>query len=95
MFEERRSEARSAPREGGHEESVSNDQELSRAEEEQKRKLVEIENDDDPRGCDAGRQVKRRNQDEQPHQGTDHTGEYSRDTKSKQEVEGEREDAKR
>ena len=41
--------------------SVEGDPELRRAEEEQKRKLVEIENDDGPAEGEAEREAKRRN----------------------------------
>ena len=57
--EEGRTEARSAFRKSRHEER-------RRAEEEHKRKLVEIENDDGLRGSGTEREVKRRNQDEKP-----------------------------
>ena len=49
--------------------SVSDDPELSRAEEEHKRKLLEIENDDGLRESEAERQAKKRNQDDHPDQG--------------------------
>ena len=49
--------------------SVSDDPELSRVEEEHKRKLVEIENDDGPREREAERQAKKGNQDDHPDTG--------------------------
>ena len=59
------------------------------------RKLAEIENDDGPRGSEAGRDVKRRNPDDQPDQGMDHPSDEARGTKRKTEDEGEHEEAKR
>ena len=75
--------------------SVSDDPELSRAEEEHKRKLVEIENDNGPRESEAERQVKKRNQDHHPDEDMDHKSDDVRSIKRKPEDEGEREDAKR
>ena len=40
--------------------SVDDDPELRHAEEEHKRKLAEIENDDNPRGCEGEREAKKR-----------------------------------
>ena len=46
-----------------------------------KRKLVEIENDDGPRRSEAEREVKRRNQNDQPDEGMDHPRDDVRGTK--------------
>ena len=75
--------------------SAEEDPELRHAEKEHKRKLVEIENDDGSRGSDAEREVKRRNQDDQPDQSMDHTSDKVRGTKRKTEDKGEHEEAKR
>ena len=63
--------------------SVGGDPELSRAEEEHKRNLVEIGNDDGPRESEAERQMKKRNQDDHPDQGMDQKGDDVRGTKRK------------
>ena len=69
-------------------------QELRRAEEEHERKLVEIESDGGPRGSEAEREVKRRNQDDQQDQCMNHSSDDARGTKRKTEDEGEHEEAR-
>ena len=75
--------------------NVERDPELKRAEEEHKRKLVEIENDDGPRESEAEREAKMRNREDQPDQSMDHPSDNARGTKRKTENEREQEDAKR
>ena len=53
-----------------------------------KRKLVENENGDGPRGSEAEREVKRQNQHEQPDQNMDKPSDDVRGTKRKAEDEG-------
>ena len=62
--------------------SVNDDPELRLAEDEQKRKLVEMENEDGPRGSEAERQVKR-SQDDQSDQDMNRKSDDVRGTKRK------------
>ena len=62
--------------------SVSDDRELRRAEDEHKRKLLEIESECGPRGSEAEGQVKKRSQDDQSDQGMDHKTEGERENVS-------------
>ena len=57
--------------------------------------MVEIENDDGPRGSETERQVKEGSQDDHSDQGVDHASDDARGTQRKPEDEGERENAKR
>ena len=66
--------------------SVEVDSALRRAEEEHKRKIVEIENEDGPRGSEAETELKRQNQDEQPDENMDHPSDDVRGTKKRQET---------
>ena len=74
--------------------SVEEDPHLGRAEEEHKRKLVEIENDDAPRGSETEREVQRRNQDAQPDHNMDYPNDDVRGTKRMTEKKGEHGDVK-
>ena len=67
--------------------SVSDDPELRRAEDEHKRKLVEIDNEEGPRESEGERQVKKRNLDDQPDQSMDYQRDDVRGTKRKTEHE--------
>ena len=75
--------------------SVGDRPEQRRVEEEHKRKLVEIENDDGPRGSEVERVVKKRNQNDQLDRSMDHPRDDSRGTKRKTEDKGEHAEAKR
>ena len=54
-----------------------------------------MENDDGPRGSEAERAVKRRNQDDQPDQSMDHASDDARGTNRKREHEQYHEEAER
>ena len=64
--------------------SVEEDPALRRAEEEHKRKLAEIESDDGARGCEAEREVKRQNHDEQTDQNMNQPGDDVRGIRRRQ-----------